>query len=222
MSPINLRRLWLAMMMMMMLLFALDYSLPVPALAQEQTQELWQEPDTETNKIPSSPEVQTVQTKAKPPAAKEYDDIASDDYENARTLCLKAEQCMRQGAYARAIRHLNNAMQKDPKDPDVHELLAIALEERMHKLHHVDSKSYERCVLEWTRMYRGEIGEEKGVTFKGVGLGAGMFSGDERAQKAKSHLIKVVGFLPKPWETNVKYVKRASESMQKRSAEHSN
>jgi len=201
------------------LLLSLSCLMPIKALAQEQAQE-WQESDSDINTIKTEAPPAIVKTKTKAPQAREYDEIASDEYENARTLCLKAEQCMRQGAYARAIRHLENAMQKDAKDPDVHELLAIALEDRMQQLHKIDSKSYERCVLEWTRMYRGEIGEEKGVTFKGMGLGAGMFSGDERAQKAKSHLLKVVGFLPKPWETNVKYVKRATEAMEKRTAAH--
>lgn len=140
---------------------------------------------------------------------RDYDAIASDEYQNARTLCLLAEQCMRRGGVERAIKHLEAALIKDPKDPDVHELYATALERRMLNKSARTETVFSRCVLEWTRLYRGEIGEERGLTLKGMGLGAGMFSDDDRANTAKVHLLKLVGFLPHAWETNHKYVLRA-------------
>lgn len=150
------------------------------------------------------------ETKLAPaPMARDYDDISSEDFENTRTLQLKGLQAMRQGAIDRALKHLEKAVAVGPKDVDAHAHYATALEEKMKRMKHPDAQMFSKCVASWTKLYRGEVGEEKGITIKGIGLGSGMFSNDEMVVMGKEHLLSLVGFLPKPWESDAKYIKRA-------------
>lgn len=137
----------------------------------------------------------------------DYDDISSE--EDSRTLQPKGIQSMRQGGIDRALIHLKRAVEGGPKDVDAHAQYALALEAKMARQNHPNADLFGQAVQHWVLNYRGEVGEEKGITIKGVGLGAGMFSKDEMAMRGKEHLLQLVGFLPKPWETDTKYVKRA-------------
>ena len=109
------------------------------------------------------------ETKLAPaPMARDYDDIASEDFENTRTLQLKGLQAMRQGAIDRALKHLEKAVEVGPKDVDAHAHYATALEEKMKRMKHPDAQMFSKCVASWTKLYRGEVGEEKGITIKAV------------------------------------------------------
>ncbi|MBI5172183.1 MAG: hypothetical protein HY986_04810 [Candidatus Melainabacteria bacterium] len=141
--------------------------------------------------------------------SKEFDDITSDDFDGHRVLILKAQQALRHGAYERAVKHMERAMTTGQKDVDVHYFYAMALEQKMEKAHFRDQDSFSKCVNSWLKIYRGEVGDEKGLTIKGIGLAAGAFSNDEMAAQGKEHLLSLVGFLPKAWESDAKYVKRA-------------
>lgn len=140
---------------------------------------------------------------------REYDEVHSDSFETARSLMMKANANLRSGRTNRAIKQLEKALTLDKDDPDVHTLYAQVLETKIGNQSDRDPEVYRKCVSEWLIVLRQEVGEEKGLTFKGVGIGNGLFNDDFRSIMAKKHLLKIVGFLPKPWETDTKYLKRA-------------
>ncbi|OPZ90820.1 MAG: hypothetical protein BWY75_00570 [bacterium ADurb.Bin425] len=155
---------------------------------------------------------QTGKTEAKA-VLREYDDITSEEFESPRILILKAQQALRHRDVDRAVSQMERAMALAPKDVDVHYFYALSLEAKMKRARFKDEKTFGNCVSSWLKLYRGEVGDEKGLTFKGVGLAAGSFSDDEMAMHGKEHLLSLVGFLPKAWESDKKYVKRAVASL---------
>jgi hypothetical protein len=144
---------------------------------------------------------------------REYDDITSEEFESPRILILKAQQALRHRDVDRAVSQMERAIGLAPKDVDVHYFYALSLEAKMKRARFKDEKTFGNCVNSWLKLYRGEVGDEKGLTFKGVGLAAGSFSDDEMAMQGKEHLLSLVGFLPKAWESDKKYVKRAVASL---------
>jgi len=128
--------------------------------------------------------------------------------ENARTLLTMARQHMRHHNYKRAIPLLRQAVQLDGNDADVHALFAAAMQEKLEHQAEKEPTLFNDCVKEWLIVVRNEAGEEKGLTYKGLGFGAGYFQDEERVQEGKRNLKKLTGYLPKPWETDSKYLFR--------------
>lgn len=127
---------------------------------------------------------------------------------SARTLLMTARQHLRHHDYLRAIALLKQAVKLDSDDLDVRCLLAQALEEKLSHQQNKDGDDFNLCVHNWLAVARGQGGEEKGLTYKGVGLGVGLFQDEERAILAKRRLKSLTGYLPRPWETNDRYLRR--------------
>lgn len=127
---------------------------------------------------------------------------------SARSLLMTAKQSMRHHNYNKAISFLSRAVKLDPDDPDVVCLYAEALEEKLSHQVEKDPTVFNLCVKNWLSIVRNEVGEEKGTTYKGIGIGAGYYQDEERTMKAKHSLKALTGYLPKPWETNDRYLRR--------------
>jgi tetratricopeptide (TPR) repeat protein len=127
---------------------------------------------------------------------------------NARTLMLSAKQSMRHHNYKKAIVLLRKAVELDPDDPDVRCLYAEALQEKLS--HQVDKDPYifNLCVKNWLVVARNEVGDEKGASINGIGIGLGCFQDEDRTIRAKASLKKLTGYSPKPWETNDRYLRK--------------
>lgn len=127
---------------------------------------------------------------------------------SARSLLMTARQCMRHHNYNKAIAFLSRAVKLDPDDPDVVCLYAEALEEKLSHQVEKDPDVFNLCVKNWLAIVRNEVGEEKGTTYKGIGIGAGYYQDEERTIRAKHSLKALTGYAPKPWETNDRYLRR--------------
>ncbi len=137
---------------------------------------------------------------------RDHDDAFGES--NARTLLMTARQHLRHNNYQRAIVLLAKAVKLDPDDIDVHSLYATALEEKLSNQVDKDPELFNRCIQELLIVVRNEAGDEKGLTYKGLGLGAGFYQDEERTMAAKRSLKKLTGYLPRPWETNARYLRR--------------
>jgi hypothetical protein len=137
---------------------------------------------------------------------RDYDDVFGET--SARTLLMTARQHMRQHNYRRAITLLAKAVKLDPDDPDVLMLYASALSEKLSNQEEKDPDLFNLCVKTLLTVVRNEAGEEKGMTYKGIGIGAGFYQDEERTMRAKKDLKALTGYLPKPWETNARYLRR--------------
>jgi tetratricopeptide (TPR) repeat protein len=134
------------------------------------------------------------------------DDLFSET--SARSLLMTAKQYMRHHNYNKAIPQLSRAIKLDPDDPDVRCLYAEALEEKLSHQVEKDPTIFNLCVRNWLMILRSEVGEEKGATYKGIGIGMGYFQDEERTTHAKHRLKALTGYIPKPWETNDRYLRR--------------
>lgn len=141
-----------------------------------------------------------------PARYRDYNEIFGET--NARTLLMTARQHMRQHNYRRAIPLLAKAVKLDPDDPDVLMLYANALAEKLSHQEEKDPELFNLCVKTLLTVVRNEAGEEKGITYKGIGIGTGFYQDEERTMRAKKDLKMLTGYLPKPWETNDRYLRR--------------
>lgn len=138
----------------------------------------------------------------------DYDDIASPETETASRLAARARTSLKSGNYTRAIYLIKEAMKKDDDDIDIHALYALSLEAKIDSEEERDPELFKTCVHEWLLVYRQEVGEEKGMTFKGLNIMGTMWNDEYAGGMAKKHLKKLCGYLPKYWETDNRYVQR--------------
>jgi hypothetical protein len=122
-----------------------------------------------------------------------------------------AEFCLQQGKVEEAIKLCQQALeQKD--DPDLHQLYAKALQQKLESEDERDPTLFRQCVAQWLMVLR-QTGGEESLTFHGIGIpGEGKFWEDEdRSMPAKQHILHLTGHLPKVWETNEKFLNRVSK-----------
>jgi tetratricopeptide (TPR) repeat protein len=137
---------------------------------------------------------------------RDSDDLFTET--SARSLLMLARQCMRHHNYNKAISLLSRAVKLDPDDPDVRCVYAEALEEKLSHQVEKDPTIFNLCIKNWLTVMRNEVGEEKGATYKGIGIGMGYFQDEERTMRAKQSLKALTGYIPKPWETNDRYLRK--------------
>jgi len=130
-----------------------------------------------------------------------------------KSLAFLAESNLKSGDVDKAIHLLKQSLSMDNDDADAHALYAEALERKLRKQDEKDPELFNKCVREWLLVMRNEVGEEKGMTIKGMGVpGIGTFYRDEDHNiMARNHLVKLTGSAPRGWETNTKYLKRVLE-----------
>lgn len=139
-----------------------------------------------------------------------YDEILESGHPSSMTLMVEAEAALRAKRFDRAIQMARRAIEINNDDLDLHRAYAEALEGKLLSMKDRDPELYRRCVEEWLGVLRSHTGEEKGLNFKGAGGIEDSFFGDEdRYILARHHLNSLTGILPKPWETDARYLKRA-------------
>ncbi|MBX9771734.1 MAG: hypothetical protein K2X29_10200 [Candidatus Obscuribacterales bacterium] len=130
---------------------------------------------------------------------------------SSKSLLIEAQLALRSGRIDRAIDLAKLGLAKDVEEIDLHKVYAEALEEKVSvKNNDVDPALFNECVREWLIVLRNLVGEEKSMSFRGISI-PGMeilCQDDDRRIVAKYSLIKLVGRIPKPWETNRKYLER--------------
>ncbi|CAN5496826.1 hypothetical protein BH11CYA1_BH11CYA1_13230 [soil metagenome] len=57
-----------------------------------------------------------------------------------------------------------------------------------------DPDIFNLCIKNWLVVLRNEVGEEKGATYKGIGIGLGYFQDEERTINAKHRLKVLTGY----------------------------
>lgn len=127
---------------------------------------------------------------------------------NNRQITLVAQQAIRRGDYERAIKLLTRAIELNYDDMDSHLHLAEALQDKLEAQDERDPYVFEKCLKEWLIVYRGEVGDEKGLTYRGLGFMTDLYADEDRGRMAKKQLIKLTGHAPKMWETDNKYITR--------------
>ncbi|MBS1998053.1 MAG: hypothetical protein JSS86_17140 [Cyanobacteria bacterium SZAS LIN-2] len=144
----------------------------------------------------------------------EYDDIVSPDMETARSVANRARVSLKNGNVSRALALAQRAMKMDDDDMDIHLIYAQALEAKVERQTERDPYLYKKCLSEWIKVYRNEVGMEKGMTFKGLNLMGNMYNDDEFGNLAKKHLIKLTGYAPKLWETDNHFITRVTKEVE--------
>lgn len=138
----------------------------------------------------------------------EMDEVLVNGQRNAHQLTLVGNQAVRRGEYDRAIRILTKAVQLNRDDMDAHLHLAEALTQKVESQEEKDPYIFEKAIREWLIVYRGEVGDEKGLTWRGIGFMTDRYADEDRGILAKKELVKLTGHAPKMWETDTKYVTR--------------
>lgn len=125
---------------------------------------------------------------------------------NARMGTLQSEYVNSTNQHRLAAEYSRKAVEADPDDMDARYAHGEALFKLIEK-GNTDPVVHNECVKTWLIVYRGLVGEEKGLCFKGISipLTCEMF-GDSRRNMSKRRLTKLVGRLPKAWETNNKFL----------------
>ena len=133
---------------------------------------------------------------------------------NAHMGTMQSEYVNKTNQHRLAAEYSRKAIEADPDDMDARYAHGEALFSIIEK-GNTDPVIHNECVKTWLIVYRGLVGEEKGLTFKGISipLVAELF-GDSRRDMSKRRLIKLVGRLPKSWETNNKYLSRVLRAEQ--------
>jgi hypothetical protein len=129
---------------------------------------------------------------------------------SCQSLLVEAQAAYREDDIDHTLKLVKRAINLDDNDIEAHALYADALEKKLKRQPEKDPEMFQTCIKEWLLVLRNEVGEEKGLTAHGLGIpGLGKFYEDEdHSIKAKQHLYKLVGSLPKIWETDNKYLKR--------------
>jgi hypothetical protein len=137
--------------------------------------------------------------------------FSNSPHATADAVLMHAEYALKSGDIDGAIKLLRRALKKETgaDDIDIHQTLAGALEEKVKSQDERDQYLYNECVKEWLKVLRSEVGPEKGLTWKGLGLGLGRKYEDElQGGVARAHLTELCGSAPTNKETDAKYLKR--------------
>lgn len=140
--------------------------------------------------------------------AKDYDEIFSDTNMSSGALLIRGRAALKAGNYRKALALVEHGLRMEMDDPDIHILHADALESKLRHQVDKDPALFQKVVEKWLLIYRNQVGEEKGMDVKGISVLRGFYADEERGIEAKRHLLKLTGYLPKPWETNNRYLKR--------------
>jgi hypothetical protein len=133
--------------------------------------------------------------------------------QTAVSYAIAANYAMKNKNYDRAIKLCQEAIDKDNDDTDIHMIYAQCLQKKLKTQVEKDPELFNKCVKEWVMVYRNEVGDEKGLSYKGVSL-PGAIKGnidDERGIPAMQNIKTLTGTLPKMNETTEKFLKRVGK-----------
>lgn len=127
---------------------------------------------------------------------------------NARMQLMQSELARRLDKNRHAAEFSRKAVQADPNDMDAR----VAHGEALYNLiqsGNTDPVVHNECVKTWLIVHRNLVGEDSGLTVKGIGIPfvQKLFE-DNRSTLAKDRLTKLVGRVPAGWETNNRYLSK--------------
>lgn len=132
--------------------------------------------------------------------------------QTGNTLQHLGRDCIRDGKYAKAMLVMQKAIKISPNDVENYVLYAEAMQGVLERQEDKDPELFNKCVGVWLQVLRSEVGEEKGLSFKGISIDNGLYGDEDTVFKAKRQLRKLTGYVPKPWETDNKYLVRVLRS----------
>lgn len=142
----------------------------------------------------------------------EYDRVLELGEAPAQAIAVEAQAALHSSRFDRSIELARLSLVKNPDDIDTHRTYAEALEAKIQFSDRKDPALMRTCLLEWLRVLRSDGGEEKGVAMLGPGLWSHAFGDEERYGLARIHLKALVGMVPRPWESDSMYLKRAMQT----------
>jgi tetratricopeptide (TPR) repeat protein len=139
--------------------------------------------------------------------------FSSSGNASAITYSIAAEHAMKNKNYNQAIKLCQEAIDKDNDDVDIHLMYAKCLQKKLKTQTEKDPELFNKCVKEWVIVFKNEVGDEKGMSYKGATLPfmTEAYKDDERSIPAKQNLITLTGTYPKFNETSAKFLKRVSK-----------
>ena len=124
---------------------------------------------------------------------------------NAKAMFAEGEKALQQGNTDKAIRYLGRSANEDGTDLDCRVAYATALEKRYQSQEEKDPDLFRECLTHWLYAMRTIAPEEEGVSvFKFL------YKDEGRDMVAKKHIKKLTGTLPRPWETDKKFIARVT------------
>jgi hypothetical protein len=128
---------------------------------------------------------------------------------SAETLLVKAESAYSRKDLEHALILVKRSLKLNDDDIDAHCLYAKVLQDKLQHQDEKDTQLFATCVKEWLLVLRNKVGPEKGInTADGLGFMNNFYRDEDHTIAAKHSLVKLVGSLPKSWETDNKYLKR--------------
>lgn len=131
------------------------------------------------------------------------------------SLTVQAERALKSDKPDHAIKLIKRALELNDDDADTHMIYAMALERKLAMQANEDPELFNTCVKEWLSVLRNQFGEEKSTTFHGIGIpgvNGRWYEDEDRHRPARTHLIKLTGSSPKPWESNEKFLAKVLRS----------
>jgi hypothetical protein len=124
---------------------------------------------------------------------------------NAGAMFFEGEKALKQGNIDKAIRLLRQSVSENGTDLDSRVAFATALEKKYRGQEEKDPDLLAECLTHWLYAMRTIAPEEQGV-----GALKFLYKDEGRDMEAKIHIKKLTGTLPRPWETDKKFIARVT------------
>ncbi len=138
----------------------------------------------------------------------EYDEIIDPSKRRAISSTIASEFALRADRVERAIQLARRSIKQFPDDMDAHKALAEALDRKLELQVEKDPTLFEECIKEWLVIMRNGVGFEKGINFRGIGIFDHAYGDDEYYEVAKHRIKHLTGYIPKPWESNDRFLRK--------------
>jgi tetratricopeptide (TPR) repeat protein len=131
---------------------------------------------------------------------------------SASALCRAAKYQLKVGNVDKAISLSKRSLEENDDDEETHFVYAEALERKVKSQETRDPILYRLCIKEWLNCLRQESGYEKISTSHGLSLPklVKFYEDEDGTVPAKRHIMRLVGRLPKAWETDAHYLDKVA------------
>ena len=124
---------------------------------------------------------------------------------SAGATFFEGERALKQGNIEKAIKYLRESVDENGTDLDTRVAFATALEKKYRAQEDKDPDLFRECLTHWLYAMRTIAPEEQGV-----GVLKFLYKDEGRDMVAKTHIKKLTGTLPRPWETDKRFIARVS------------
>jgi hypothetical protein len=141
----------------------------------------------------------------------QFDEMLQTSQSSSLGLTAEAQRAVDDSRYDRALQIVKIGLHRNNDEMSLHKIYAEALEGKLSEQAEgqKDRLLYEQCVREWLVVMRSEVGEEKGLNIGGAGgVFDSLYKDDDGYTQARYHLKQLTGSIPRPWETDTKYLAR--------------